>query len=345
MTESVNTGGRLRAYLEFLAALLYFFFAQHLAFRGAHGLAGEAWFPLVEQTMLVFLLLIGYAAMGFWFERQAHPSANKVCRGVPAGRAKQASAWQPVGHRSGLRPAAHFIRRHRHLVFSAGCIVGWLVADTAFFALAALAEEIAFRGYAFQRFAQAVGPIGASLGFAAIYAICKPSFRAQTTPASPSPSCSRLSFPRVMCAPAPYGSVGVSTSPGKPAAPCSSVSPSAALPAIPGGAGRSHGFVLAHRRCLRTRRQLAHSFCASRGPARGLSHHARPQLPLQRSRDRTGGIPSISMPSRAPSMKPPWDRPRPPGLRSCRLGMQRPRDQETRATSNLRAASPPPPEG
>jgi hypothetical protein len=41
----------------------------------------------------------------------------------------------------------------------------------AFFALAALAEEIAFRGYGFQRFAHSVGPIGASLGFAAFYAI------------------------------------------------------------------------------------------------------------------------------------------------------------------------------
>jgi uncharacterized membrane protein (UPF0136 family) len=48
---------------------------------------------------------------------------------------------------------------------------GWLVADAAFFALAALAEEIAFRGYGFQRFAAAVGPIGASLGFALFYAI------------------------------------------------------------------------------------------------------------------------------------------------------------------------------
>jgi hypothetical protein len=45
------------------------------------------------------------------------------------------------------------------------------LADVAFFALAALAEEIAFRGYGFQRFAHSVGPIGASLGFAAFYAI------------------------------------------------------------------------------------------------------------------------------------------------------------------------------
>jgi hypothetical protein len=47
----------------------------------------------------------------------------------------------------------------------------WLVLDAAFFALAALAEEIAFRGYGFQRFIDAVGPLGATLGFAAFYAI------------------------------------------------------------------------------------------------------------------------------------------------------------------------------
>jgi hypothetical protein len=34
-----------------------------------------------------------------------------------------------------------------------------------------LAEEVAFRGYAFQRFARALGPTGAALGFAAIYSI------------------------------------------------------------------------------------------------------------------------------------------------------------------------------
>jgi hypothetical protein len=47
---------------------------------------------------------------------------------------------------------------------------GWLVVDTAFFAAVALAEEIAFRGYGFQRFVHSVGPIGAAVGFAAFYA-------------------------------------------------------------------------------------------------------------------------------------------------------------------------------
>jgi hypothetical protein len=48
---------------------------------------------------------------------------------------------------------------------------GWLAVDAAFFALATLAEEVAFRGYGFQRFVAAVGPVGASIGFAAYYAI------------------------------------------------------------------------------------------------------------------------------------------------------------------------------
>ena len=47
----------------------------------------------------------------------------------------------------------------------------WLVADAAFFALWALAEEVAFRGYAFQRFEKSAGSLGAALGFAAYYAV------------------------------------------------------------------------------------------------------------------------------------------------------------------------------
>ncbi|MGD0480533.1 MAG: CPBP family intramembrane glutamic endopeptidase [Terracidiphilus sp.] len=180
MTEPVYTGGRLRAYLEFLAAFLYLFFARSLAFRGAQGFAGEAWFslpgdawsPLVDQAMLVFLLLVGYAAMGFWLDRQAHPISEQ---GLP-----RRSGWP---REAGLGLAAGWaiaLVCVLPLTVVGGIAIsfspqaaswGWLVADTAFFALAALAEEIAFRGYAFQRFAQAVGPVGAALGFAAIYAI------------------------------------------------------------------------------------------------------------------------------------------------------------------------------
>ena len=48
---------------------------------------------------------------------------------------------------------------------------GWLVADVAYLAVLALVEEVAFRGYAFQRFEHAMGGLGAAIGFAAYYAI------------------------------------------------------------------------------------------------------------------------------------------------------------------------------
>jgi uncharacterized protein len=46
-----------------------------------------------------------------------------------------------------------------------------LAANAAFFAIAALAEELAFRGYGFQRFAGALGGLGAALAFATFYSI------------------------------------------------------------------------------------------------------------------------------------------------------------------------------
>src|SRR5271165_6929316 len=73
MSSPETGGGRIRAYLQFIAAVCYFFLARSLAQHGALGLAGPAWAPLVQQAMLVFLLLLGYAAMGITMDRQSSP--------------------------------------------------------------------------------------------------------------------------------------------------------------------------------------------------------------------------------------------------------------------------------
>ena len=165
-------GGRWRAYWQFVLAVLYFFLARSLAHHGAFGLASEQWSPLVEQAMLVFLLLLGYAALGFWMNRQVNPIREQ---GLP-----QRQGWHGevgIGLATGWSLA---VLCALLLAVGGGIAIsvstrpsawGWLVADTVFFALLALAEEIAFRGYGFQRFVAAVGPLGASLGFAAYYAI------------------------------------------------------------------------------------------------------------------------------------------------------------------------------
>jgi hypothetical protein len=172
MSTSETGGGRLRAYVQFLAAVLYFFLARSLAHRGALGLATEAWRPLAEQAMLVFLLLVGYAGMGFWLDRQTHPVS---AQGLPLRQGWPGEAG--VGLAVGWSLAVACVLP---MVAVGGIAIvlilqpsawGWLAADAAFFALAAVAEEIAFRGYGFQRFEQAMGPAGAALGFAAFYAI------------------------------------------------------------------------------------------------------------------------------------------------------------------------------
>jgi hypothetical protein len=172
MTDPTYTGGRLRAYFQFLAAFLYFFFARLLAFHGARGLVGDAWIPLADKAMLVFLLLIGYSALGFWMDGQVHPVHEQ---GLPLrpGCLEEAGLGLATGWTVALvcvLPLTVF-GGIAISISTAASSWGWLVADAAFFALFALAEEIAFRGYAFQRFSNAVGPTGAAVGFAAIYAI------------------------------------------------------------------------------------------------------------------------------------------------------------------------------
>jgi membrane protease YdiL (CAAX protease family) len=165
-------GGRVRAYLEFVAAILYFFvarsFAQHLAAR----FATDLWTALAEQAFLALLLVMGYAAFGSLFDRQKNSIAGQ---GLPLrpGWPREAGIGLAIGWTA-------VVLCILPLTMVGGIAVvlstdrsswGWLLADAAFFALAALAEEVAFRGYGFQRFEQVVGSHGAALGFALFYAI------------------------------------------------------------------------------------------------------------------------------------------------------------------------------
>lgn len=173
---------RVRAYAQFVAAVLYFFLARALARHGAQGLAIEQWAPLAQQAMLVFLLLVGYSGMGFVLDRQQHAIGaqglplrpgwlGEAGMGLATGWAIAVVCVLPLTLAGGI--AIVFINQ--------ASAWGWLAADAAFFALAAMAEEIAFRGYAFQCFSRALGPVGASVGFAVFYAIVQSAAPAQAT--------------------------------------------------------------------------------------------------------------------------------------------------------------------
>lgn len=169
---SVTETSRVRAWWQFLIAVLYFFFARSLAHHSAAGLAGGAWSPLVEQAMLAFLLLMGYAAMGYWLNGQMDPISQQ---GLPLRQGWHIEVGMGLATGWGLAVVCVLLLTIGGgiaiAVYAGASAWGWLVADAFFFALFALVEEIAFRGYGFQRFVRAVGPLGASLGFAAYYAI------------------------------------------------------------------------------------------------------------------------------------------------------------------------------
>lgn len=164
-------GTRLRAYLEFVLAVLVYFMAQSLSLHASLRFSPD-WQPLFHQAALACLLLIAFGALGLIVDREANPIARQgfplrpglsgeIARGLATGWGAAVVCVLPLALFGGIaivlntQPAAW----------------GWLFADAAFFALAALAEEIAFRGYGFQRFESVVGPFGASIGFAAFYAI------------------------------------------------------------------------------------------------------------------------------------------------------------------------------
>lgn len=171
VTSPHNPESRLRAYGHFLVALFYFFLARSLAHHAALGLVNDQWLPLVEQAMLAFLLVFGYAGLGFTLTRQQHPIGEQ---GLPSR-----AGWPrefALGISLGWSMAVVCVLA---MALFGGIVIGfsfslynwgWFLADAAFFALTALAEEVAFRGYAFQRFMRATGQAGAVFGFSLLYA-------------------------------------------------------------------------------------------------------------------------------------------------------------------------------
>ncbi len=171
MTNAAPVTSRLRAYFEFIAAIVYLFLARSVARHSASGLVSDALEPLLEQAMLAFLLFLGYAAFGMTFDRQKRPMREQ---GFPPRDGWQREVGLGIALGWGIAAACVLV-----MALFGGIAVAltlnpsafaWLAADVAFFAVATLAEEIAFRGYGFQRFAQSVGPVAATLSFAALYA-------------------------------------------------------------------------------------------------------------------------------------------------------------------------------
>lgn len=163
---------RLRAYLEFIAAVLYFFVARSFARNVAVGIHRDLWAPFVEQLLVAGLLILGYAAFGSLFDRQP---GSIAAQGLPlrSGWTREFATGMAVGWGAVVACVIPMviIGGIAMVITTQSSAWPWVLADAVYFALLSLGEEVAFRGYGFQRFAAVVGSSGAAFGFALFYAI------------------------------------------------------------------------------------------------------------------------------------------------------------------------------
>ena len=162
---------RARSASGFLLAALVFLIARLLAERGARGFARSSWEPLIEQGMLAFLLLIGFAALGMMRDSQLDPVAQQGLT-LRFGWRREAGLGIGLGWALALvcllPMALGGIAVHFSLSLAS---FGWLAADGVFFALATLAATIAFQGYPLQLLSRVMGEPSAVMLMAILYGL------------------------------------------------------------------------------------------------------------------------------------------------------------------------------
>jgi membrane protease YdiL (CAAX protease family) len=158
---------RMRAFGWFLIATIYAELALIVSQHAARGLAPGDAYELVSRSILLFLLLVGFAGMGMVGQRQRSPLRamglafrpgwlGELALGAALGWGGIVACVLPIAL-VGEMALKFTPAPHQLLLFA---------LDLGVLAVAALAEEVAFRGYPFQRLIEAMGP-----GFATFF-IC-----------------------------------------------------------------------------------------------------------------------------------------------------------------------------
>lgn len=176
----MKTGGdRIPRVLEltlFVAAILWTAAANVAAGRAAAGIAGKLQLTygqnLLGSLFLLFLVVVGFRGLDFVATRGVHRSEVLA---LPK-RKTSAQEWGSgfaVGWGlclAAVLPALLFGDFHAVLNHGVGVAPG-IVAAALTLAVAALAEEVIFRGYAFERLSRGIGPAWATVVMSAIFAL------------------------------------------------------------------------------------------------------------------------------------------------------------------------------
>jgi len=156
----------------FLLAAAWFLFARVVAASAANGLASRDWRELVSRSICLFLLLIGYWGMGYALQHQRTPLKSM-------GLIRRATAFREFSLGAALGWGGMVVSVLPIALFGGMTITFWtgprqfglLFIDLITLLVAALVEEVAFRGYPFQRLIDATGPTLATLIMSATFGL------------------------------------------------------------------------------------------------------------------------------------------------------------------------------
>jgi uncharacterized protein len=146
--------------------------AEGVAGSLASGLASGLRFELIYRTTLLLLVLAGYWAMGFLFQRQRTPlrSMGLVRRSTAPGEFATGAAFGWGAMVACVLPMA-ILGGLTITFWTSSRQLGLLLLDLAVLLVSALAEEVIFRGYPFQRLIDGVGPVLATLIASGVFAL------------------------------------------------------------------------------------------------------------------------------------------------------------------------------
>lgn len=138
--------------------MIYVFVAEVIAHRAANGLSSGDWVPLIDRLVMLFLLVVGFSALGIAFSRQRQPRRAM-------GLVSRPGMWHEFGTGSAVGWGLLLLTIIPSVFIGGLGVTLWtgahqwflLILDLLVLAIAALCEELIFRGYPYQRLMDAIG--------------------------------------------------------------------------------------------------------------------------------------------------------------------------------------------
>lgn len=144
---------------------MYAFVADIISHRAANGLSSGDWVPLLDRVIMLFLLLVGFGALGVAYKRGSQSTGSRLSMGAIAGLIARPGMWQEFGTGTAVGWGLLLLTIVPSVFIGGLGVTLWtgahqwflLLLDLLVLAAGALCEEMIFRGYPFRRLIDAMG--------------------------------------------------------------------------------------------------------------------------------------------------------------------------------------------